>query len=163
VRLKVEKSTIFLSGEMNEDTDFDETLRMLKETHQATGERVRIDLSNVIRGNSVGIMNWIRYLYECQVPICYVNAPVWLVEQFNTINDFFRMDVSVESFFARFYSEADDDIYMRCLTVGVDIPLLDDYSDYELNMVDESGKAMEADFSTEMYFDFLRELKQKQG
>ena len=89
---------------------------------------------------------------KIQTPLCYVRTPVWLVEQFNMIDEFFDGDVSVESIYAHFYSPENDSSETRLLTLGTDVPILENYRNYNAS---SEGSQLEPDFDERSYFHFI--------
>lgn len=118
------------------------------------GARVRLDFSQVRRANSCGILTWFKLLEQLKPRVTYINVPVWLVEQFN-FSDALRGDALVESFQAPFYCPDKDAHAVITLTVGREVPLLADYSDFTLTVPGEGGAVFEPDFEPEEYFQFL--------
>jgi hypothetical protein len=152
---QINGSTVVFSGILDERTGAEVLRRVLSEARRAAhGERVRLDLSEVKRANSVGILTWFKLLDELKLRASYVNMPVWLVEQFN-FSDGLRGDLDIESFQAPFYCPAKDAHAVVNLMVGRDVPLLNDYSDFTISFQGEDGSTLEPDFEPEEYLQFL--------
>jgi len=153
--------SVVFEGVLDEHTQFAPLRTLLSETAQALkGARVRLDLSQVKRANSVGILGWFKLVQGLGLSATYVNVPVWLAEQFN-FADGLRGDTFVESLLAPFYCPEDDTHAIVTLVVGTQVPLLDDYSDFEIRIPGEGGKVLEPDFEPEEYFAFLANYHDK--
>lgn len=123
---------------------------------------VRVDFSGISFANSLGIREWCLCLEAFPHPITYVRAPCWLIEQMNIVQELLREDMDVESFFAPFFSEATDTTELKVLEVGTDVPLLDDYTDFEVPAKFLEG-GFTPDFDADSYFVFLTDLKRYRG
>jgi hypothetical protein len=118
---------------------------------------VELDFSEVPKANSVGLLKWVRILSELapkQIRLIYVDAPAWMVEQFGMIDEFFTGEVTVSSFFGRFYCPSEDIIVMKKLTLGQDIPLLQNYETFDIVLKGEDQR-LEPDFEVPVYLSFL--------
>ncbi len=115
---------------------------------------VRLDFGNVRRANSIGILAWAKFVDSSTFKFIYVNAPKWLVEQFNLCG-LLKIDSKVESFQAPFYCGEDDKHEVVTLVVGRDVPLQEDYSSFEIVCTGTDGSRLEADFEPAEYFCFL--------
>ncbi|MEY2988651.1 MAG: hypothetical protein RJB13_2172 [Pseudomonadota bacterium] len=147
--------TVFFSGILNEHVDLNNTEAVLHAAQQALTDqqpRVCLDLSQVSRANSSGLLQWLRLMKKTHIPLCYVRTPVWLVEQFNMIDEFFDGDVSVESIYAHFYSPENDTSETRLLNLGTDVPILENYRNYSATSEDSK---LEPDFDERSYFHFI--------
>ena len=152
---------VVFSGVLDESTQIDPIRASLQEAIAgARGGRVRLDFSQVKRANSVGILSWFRLVHGLAYAVAYVNVPVWLVEQFN-FADGLRGDTFVESVLAPFYCPSDDTHAIVVLTVGRELPLLEDYSELELRIPGANGKMLEPDFEADEYFQFLSANREK--
>lgn len=155
MEIAVREHTLEFSGTLSEDSRMDPVRdAILALSARRPGHRVRLDFSAVKRANSCGILAWFKLIEEIKVPTAYVRAPVWLVEQFN-YSDFLRNDAIVESLLAPFYSPESDTHEIVVLTIGKDLPILKDYSGFEIHPVNTRGETLEADFEPEEYFNFL--------
>jgi len=155
MQVRNEGHTVFFSGVLNEHVDLNNTEAALLAAQQSLTDkqkRVCLDLSQVSRANSSGLLQWLRLMKKIQTPLCYVRTPVWLVEQFNMIDEFFDGDVSVESIYAHFYSPENDSSETRLLTLGTDVPILENYRNYNAS---SEGSQLEPDFDERSYFHFI--------
>lgn len=147
----IKNNTLSLSGTLNEDTDF----HVLRQQIGLMGNRAfHVNLKRVERANSCGIIAWFKMVRELQLQITYVEAPIWLIEQFN-MNPFFLKGCSVKSFFAPFYDTSSNDHEILLLELGKDVPYLADYSDFELDPAELGRPELEADFDSEEFFQFV--------
>lgn len=144
-------NTLWLSGVLNEETDFQALKKILD---SGLPSPIRVNLKNVERANSCGIIAWFKLIRELQVSLVYTEAPVWLIEQFN-MNPFFLRSSSVESFYAPFYDVESNEHHLLLLCLGKDVPLQDDYSDFEVDSAAFGRSTLEADFDSEEYFQFI--------
>lgn len=148
-------STVSFSGILDEHTSADALRRTLTEAMQTVqGRRVSLDLSQVRRANSVGILTWFKLLRDLAPRATYVNMPVWLVEQFN-VSEGIRGDIDIESFQAPFYCPEKDTHAIISLVVGRDVPVQTDYEDFEISLPNPDGTVFEADFEPAEYLHFL--------
>lgn len=150
--------TVFFSGILNEHVDLNSTESAIHAARQSlsdTQTRVCLDFSQVSRANSSGLLQWLRLMKKIQIPLCYVRTPVWLVEQFNMIDEFFDGDVSVESIYAHFYYPETDSSETRLLTLGTDIPILENYRNFSTSSALTDAGQLEPDFDERSYFHFI--------
>lgn len=153
-----EGRVVSLDGVLNEHVDLQIIEAALTAATQAasteSGEII-LDLSKVQRANSSGLLQWLRMTKRLKLPLCYKNSPVWLVEQFNMIDEFFDGQVRVESIFAHFYCPETDSSETHLLTLGKDIPILDQYKTFHASATSTDGKTLEPDFDERSYFHFI--------
>lgn len=161
--LKVEGHTLRFSGVLDETTDMEQARQAIIALGASQGPEVYLDLSEVRRANSCGILSWLRLLRDVNLSFVYVNAPVWLIAQFNMISEFFVGRVRVESIQAPFYCPADDSSLSLTLFVGEDIPVRDDYEDFQFANRAIDGKEYEPDFDPAEYFSFIAANFQRFG
>lgn len=147
--------TVLFAGTLDEHTSADALRQALLEAVKTNpGRRVHLDLSQVSRANSVGILTWFKLLRDLAPSATYINMPVWLVEQFN-IGERIRGDIDIESFQAPFYCPEKDTHSIVSLVVERDVPLRDSYADFEISLPGDDGSVFEADFEPEEYLQFL--------
>jgi len=148
-----EKNRILkMEGELNENFSREEFDGIINALLSCSGDRIKINLSNIPRGNSTGIYLFIKSLSALKAPILFCDTPVWLVVQFNFMNDFFLNDVLVDSIQAEYVSEETMDSKIFTVKLGKDIPVLQEYEDTDFKMKDASGKIYVADFSDDYLF-----------
>jgi len=123
------------------------------------GKPLILDLSAVKRANSSGIITWLKFLQKAGVKMCYINSPVWLVNQFNMIDQFFENGSKVESIQAPFYCEDTGESLNINLNIGAEIPIKDSYEDFSLDNRIIDGQEYEPDFEPERYFSFLSSIQ----
>lgn len=160
---EVNGSTVVFKGVLDEKSSMTlvrETIEKAQ-TNSADGS-VRIDFGSVKRANSIGILAWAKFVDGSSYKFVYVNAPKWLVEQFNLCG-LLKSDSKVESFQAPFYSGDADKHEVITLVVGRDIPIQDDYSSFEIVASASDGTKLEADFEPAEYFNFLARKAQSVG
>lgn len=151
-------NTLVFSGILDEETSLDDLCASLKMI-EASGAKgpICIDLSSVTYANSAGVVVWLKFAHQSQVPFKYVNAPVWLVNQFNTVRGYFDNGSFVETLNAPYFSPKSQDSRVFTLQLGKDIPILDDYSSFNVPNRVSDGKNYEIDFAPERYFSFISE------
>ena len=158
MRVKREGEIVNLEGILNEHVDLQSVENEIAAAAQAAtaknGEAI-LDLSKVQRANSSGLLQWLRMTKRLNIPLCYINAPVWLVEQFNMIDEFFDGQVRVESIFANFYCTETDNIENHLLKLGIDVPIQEQYKDFQFKVISQQGKTLEPDFDERSYFHFI--------
>ena len=152
--VKFEGNVLFLSGVLDSQFPFAEVRRLLEDKPKDEPP-IFLDLSQIDRGNSLGMFEWIRLLQQMNLRFEYINTPVWLVEQFCSIDELLSPLIMVTSFFGLFACPADDSYETCLMEVGKEVPLLKDYSGFELKVASASGKTIEPDFVVEEYFSFL--------
>ena len=162
--VRVEGRTLHFSGVLDEASIMDAVKTSIEEgASNAAGQRVLFDLSEVKRANSCGILSWLRLLRDVDVPVTYINTPIWLIAQFNMIAEFFSGEVDVESIQAPFYCPDDDTSIALTLLIGKDVPVQDDYEDFEFENRTIEGREYEPDFDPAEYFAFIAVNYQRFG
>jgi hypothetical protein len=151
--------TIVFSGVLDEKSSM-ASVRGLVEKAMANSSDgfVRLDFGNVRRANSIGILAWAKFVDSTAFRFVYVNAPNWLVEQFNLCG-LLKADGKVESFQAPFYNSDNDKHEVVTLLVGKDVPIQDDYSSFEIVLAAADGTKLEADFEPAEYLSFLTRMR----
>jgi hypothetical protein len=142
---------IRFSGTLNEDSDFVLIRRFLEELNSTN---ISISFRAVQRANSCGIIAWFKLARELDLRVRYLETPVWLIEQFN-MSPFFLRNATVESFYAPFYEIESGGHEFKLLRVGIEVPILSNYSDFELDLQAAEFANIEADFQPEEYFFFI--------
>lgn len=156
MNIKVTGEALVFEGTLNEQTslqDLMEAVEVMKKKKMA--QPIGLDLSRVSRGNSVGIIVWVKFLKKAEVRMRYIAAPVWLVQYFNIMNQFFEYSSYVESFQAQFFCDDDPEGLTATLEVGKDIPLLSSYDDIQMEPRVVNGLSYKPDFLPKRYFSFL--------
>jgi hypothetical protein len=118
---------------------------------------VILDLSSVSRGNSAGIVTWLRFFKKIAHPAKYVNAPIWLVSQFSMIKGYFDHNSYVESFQAPYFDLKTEKSSSSILRIGKDLPLLESYENFQAPNLVINGNDCEPDFTPQQYFSFISE------
>jgi hypothetical protein len=140
------------SGILNEESDLEKVKAQLEPFHN---QNVRVSFAEVVRANSCGITSWLRLVRDLDLAITYVEAPVWLVEQFN-ISPFFLRKAYVESFCAPFFDPSTGNQSMQLVTVGQDIRPSDVHSeDTFAQPLAPHLDGLEPDFDPTEYLHFL--------
>ena len=152
----VNESIIEFSGLLNEESSVENIKKALEQAFNNSKDKiVCLDFSKVKRANSCGILAWYKLLGAFKDGICiYKNVPRWLVEQFN-ISDFLSERTRVESIQANFYCPSNDTHETLLLTLGKEIPILDNYDNFNLVMKSKDGLDLEIDFEPNEYFYFI--------
>jgi hypothetical protein len=142
---------IRFSGTLNEESEFVLIRQFLWE---ANSRSMAISFRNVQRANSCGIIAWFKLARELDVRIRYIETPVWLIEQFN-MSPFFLRNATVESFYAPFYEIESGGHEVKLLRVGIEVPILPNYADFEFDLQTAESVHIEADFQADEYFFFI--------
>jgi hypothetical protein len=116
---------------------------------------VIVDMSAVKRANSCGLLSWINLIKSFHVQFAYEKAPIWLVDQFNTNDEFLSDNTKVTSVLAPFYSTTTGKHHILPLIIGIDVPLQDSYTDFVPAVVGAEGESLEPDFDSDEFFYFL--------
>lgn len=154
--VKQDGSLVSLEGILNEHVDLQVVEAAISEASRTDKTSlVSLDLSKVNRANSSGLLQWLRMTKRLKCGLKYINTPVWLVEQFNMIDEFFDGKISVESIFAHFYCPDTDSSETHLLKLGADVPIREQYKDFQLKMTSADGKSLEPDFDERSYFHFI--------
>jgi ABC-type transporter Mla MlaB component len=151
-----EQGILKLEGSLDESISTELFQKVIEELKtQASGEAIPLDFSKVLRANSAGILTFLRVLKGANLRFKYINTPVWLVEQFSMINQFLENSSYVESLQVPYFCEDDDSEELLTFELGKEIPLLESYSDFELESRMINNKEYEPDVSPERYFAFI--------
>lgn len=154
--VKQEGHLVSLEGILNEHVDLQVVeAAVIEASKAAKGSSVSLDLSKVSRANSSGLLQWLRMTKRLKCGLNYINTPVWLVEQFNMIDEFFDGKISVESIYAHFYCPDTDSSETHLLKLGVEVPIQDQYKSFQLKVTSSEGKMLEPDFDERSYFHFI--------
>lgn len=156
MEVKVEGNEVRFSGVLDEGIAQDVIESVLKEAQKnCKDQRILVDYSEVKRANSCGILTWLQVTSMGSYPITYVNVPVWLIAQFNMIEEFMMGDITISSIQAPFYCPDTDETTILTLKVGEDIPVQEQYDDFEFPVQTIDGKEYEPDFEPSDYFLFI--------
>lgn len=151
-------NALIFEGQLDEMTSISHLVEAFEAIkRQGFKEPLILDLSNVSRGNSAGILTWLRFLKQIKTKSKYVNAPLWLVGQFNMITGYFEAESYVEGFQAPLFDPVSETSKVVTLKVGLDVPVLESYSDFSMNNTKIDGVEYEVDFVPEQYFSFISE------
>lgn len=158
MRVSVLPNTLIFEGTLSEDSSPTELASALAKLEQlGIKDAVSLDFSKVSRANSAGIVIWLKFLKTLKHPVKYVNAPVWLVGQFNMIKGYFDNGGFVESFQAPIFCPANEYSKVVTFQVGKEVPILKSFDDFRLpnRMID--GQEYEMDFDPGQYLSFISE------
>ena len=157
MEIEVHSSLVAFKGFLNEESSLDNIKDALLSACRNSGaaQAVSLDFSGVKRANSCGIFAWLKLLESLHFCIIYVNTPSWLVDQFSSISDFLKGNVTVESIQAPFYCPENDSHEYVTLLLGKDIPIQASYDDFEIFCTNKDGAKLEADFEPREYFHFI--------
>lgn len=151
-------NTLAFEGILDEETKIGDLIAAFNQLKKSgIKPPVNLDFSKVNYANSAGIVIWLKFSHEAAIPFKYVNAPVWLVNQFNMIRDYFENGSFVETIDAPYFAPKTQDSRVFTLRIGKDVPLKDDYNGFTLPNRSADGKNYEIDFSPERYFSFISE------
>jgi hypothetical protein len=156
MQIRVENNLVEFSGYLSEKSDADIIRKGLMQAASFSSDgSIRIDFSKVEKANSVGILTYLKTFLSMNLAVVYERVPIWLVEQFNVIDEFLVGNAVVASLYAQFYCPETNRSQMKLLHVGKDIPIQKDYADLDLTTKDEAGNSLEPDFDPATYFYFL--------
>ncbi len=155
MRAAAADSVMKFDGILDETTSFENLVSLAQPIEANSPEIVAADLSKIQRANSTGIVTWLRFVKQCPFPLKYVNSPKWLVSQFNMINGFFVNGSYVESFQVPFFCPEDESYFVFTMLVGIDIPILDSYTNFIVPNRMLNEKIYEVDIEPELYFSFI--------
>lgn len=162
MRINLEPNTMIFEGLLDENTSLVELKESLKKLSELAVKSayplpVVVDFSKVVRANSSGILTWLRFLQSSSTQFKYVNAPTWLVGQFNIVSGYFENGSFVYSFYVPFYAPKTRSSKNLLMTVGVDIQIQTEYASVSIpsRMID--GDMFEIDFEPNRYFSFIKE------
>ena len=148
--------TLVFEGVLDETCVLDDFLKVFEDfKSQGHNGEVKVDLSKVKRANSTGIVVWLKFLQSIKTPVCYMNCPVWLVNQFNMIDQFFHNNSKVGSIQTPFYCEETGACRVVTLNLGEEVPILESYENYTFENRTIDGKVYEPDFDPEGYLSFI--------
>jgi hypothetical protein len=151
-------NSLIFDGILDEETSLDVLLGGFEKLKKAgMNPPVNLDFSKVTYANSAGVVIWLKFIHQSGVPFKYVNAPVWLVNQFNMISDYFGNGSFVESIDAPFFAPKSQESRVFTLKLGTDVPVLDDYTTLRIPNKTADGKIFEIDFTPERYLSFISE------
>ncbi|MGZ3722000.1 MAG: hypothetical protein ACXVA9_03655 [Bdellovibrionales bacterium] len=151
-------NTLVFDGILDEETSMDELIGAFEKLKKAgITPPVSLDFSKVTYANSAGIVVWLKFSRHAATAFKYVNAPVWLVNQFNMINNYFEGGSFVQSLQVPYYAPKTQDSRVFTLELGKDIPLKENYTGLALPNRQFDGKLYEIDISPERYFHFISE------
>jgi hypothetical protein len=151
---KTDGNTILFYGELTEQTD--DALLTECITKSNTFESLSLDFSEVDGANSNGIIKLTKYLNAINASYNFINTPIWLLESFSMVSGLIKDPALVSTVRLPFYSEDEDKEIVKVFEIGKDIPILDDYSNFELDDIEQEGVVYSAEFDESMIFSFLK-------
>lgn len=120
---------------------------------EVSSSPVEFDFNSVSRSSSSGILEWMKFIKQYSGHFYYVNCPVWLINQFNSMSDLFKKGESaVLSFWAPYFCEADESNQYILFRIPRDVPLT---GDFEPVPIREGGKEFGPDFIPARYLRFI--------
>ncbi|MFW5871861.1 MAG: hypothetical protein ACOCUT_02035 [bacterium] len=139
-----EQGKLFFEGVIDEDFSGDKISSVKFKNYL-------IDFDKVSMINSCGIREWITYLetIDSQSKITYVNCPPVIVNQMNIVAGFLTPNAKVESFYAPYYDEEEDEEIIKLLKV-------EDIKDGKAPVLtNDNGEELEFDGIEKQYFNFI--------
>lgn len=130
-------------------------LHLLKEKTKIT-----LDLGDLDRANSSGLRFLAILLQEFSTRIGIKRLPAFFVELIN-VAAIIPDSVEIISFHVPFYHPKTDHIEEICLEIGKDIPLKDNYEDFDCMALVSRDSGLIPDFEPQEFFTFLTERLQK--
>lgn len=158
MRVNVLPNTMIFEGVLDENTSLTDIMDAFTKLKNAGAKApITLDFSKVVRANSSGILIWLKFLKATNFQFKYVNAPVWLVGQFNMISGYFESGSFVESFQAPYFAPKSQASQHFKIIIGNEIKLQQAYSDSDLPKRVVNGEEYEIDFDPQQYFHFIVE------
>lgn len=147
---------IICSGAMDESLSGSELKAIFEKLRPTLGAQpLAVDFANVRSANSNGVVNWLRFLDSTRHPVKYQNAPIWMVRQFNMLQQFFAFGSFAESITVPFHSTTGTESIAVVLKLGSEIELRPNYRDFELPPRVIQGESYAMDCDPEAYFAFI--------
>jgi len=142
------KGLINFTGQIDEDSDFSS----IKALNCST---LTFDFNEITLINSCGVREWINYVesLEHNIEIIYKRCPQIVIEQINMVHGFIRKGTKVESFYAPYYSEDNDDVVKILLNAS------DIIGGKAPTKSSESGEELEFDAIEAQYFQFMSQME----
>jgi hypothetical protein len=153
--INISSHCIRLRGVLNEDVTQMQFEQTLSAAFASIKGRLTVDFSEVSRTNSCGIARWISAVSNKNYPLNYTSVPIWLLEQFLMIEEFSSGDMYIDSLILPFYCVDSDVDIQKCLAIGKEIPLLNDYSNFSFDFLDQDGRQFVVNFDADALFDLL--------
>lgn len=158
MKVVVLPDSLVFEGVLDEETlPADLSAALSKLVAAGSKATVKLDLSKVSYCNSAGIMVWIRFLRASNMKFQYINAPIWLINQFNMIGEVLINGSFVSSFQAPYFCTETQESRSLTLELGKDLPVMQDYSSYTATNRIIEGKEYEPDYNPPRYFHFIAE------
>ncbi len=150
---------VFLKGFLDEDINSKELLdSLLAAEKEVTTKYLKVNFSDVQLANSVGILHWLKSIESLKTPLCYSQAPKWLVSQLNMVPQFMHNNAVVESFDVPFYCEDNDDEIIQQFITGQDIEIKgESFSVEDFPTIEKDGSSYNIDVLPKNYFRFITE------
>jgi anti-anti-sigma regulatory factor len=142
-----DKTIVYFAGHINEDADFSTAL-----IGKPNG--LILDFANILFINSCGIREWIQFQDKLpnHTQLIYRNCPQVIVEQMNIIKGFVRKGGIIESFYAPYFDEENNEELQILITP-------DDVKDGKApRRLNKEGHELEFDEIEAQYFNFLKNL-----
>ena len=139
---------IKLSGQIDEDAIFNSITI-------DDSQVLFFDFNDIILINSCGVREWINFIDSIgsQTTIIYKNCPQIVIEQINMVHGFIKKGTKIDSFYAPYYSEAEDRVEKVLLTTQ------DIVSGKAPTKYSESGEELEFDAIEAQYFQFIQQME----
>ena len=147
--------TLKFTGILDEACKQDELVSLLEEARGNGNDEVEVDFSSTKYANSAGILVWIKVLEAYGYPIKYIQAPKWLVNQFNMVPQLINGKNSVQNIEIPFYNSETDKEICLFYAIGREIPIQENYDGFVVKSVNEDGLEFLPDIIPEKYFSFI--------
>jgi hypothetical protein len=138
---------IILKGQIDEDSDFSELLKL-------KNSEIKFDLRQVTMINSCGIREWINYIDKIlgKTKISYLQCPQVIIDQINMVKGFVPSGAAIESFFAPYFCEECD----KEQSVLLNVAEMKGFSAPKQKCA-KCSNDMEFDAIEQQYFHFLKQ------
>ena len=134
-------------GQVNENFAFDDL-------DLAGADTIHLDLDGIVMMNSSGVKRWFKFIEAIpgETKIVYHNVPPIIVTQMNIVEGFLSPNAGVETFYAPYFDEENDEEVKKLLKPA-------DVVDKKApTLTNEGGEELEFDALEETYFKFLDKL-----
>lgn len=146
---KDQETTVYLIGVIDEDSNFDSIISL-------NANKYIFNFKDVSMINSCGVREWINFIEKIPASsqLIYQNCPQVVIEQINMVHGFIRKGAQVETFYAPYYSEKEDQVkkillHTKDITNGKAPSIKDP----------QSEEVLEFDAIEAQYFNFLKQME----
>lgn len=154
-----QEAVIALKGWMDERIETSGIRQILINLYKEKS-KVILDLGDLDRANSSGLRYLAILLQEFGARVGIQRLPAFFVELIN-VAAIIPDNVDIISFHVPFYHPKTDHVEEICLEIGKDIPLKDNYEDFDCTSLVSPESGLIPDFEPQEFFTFLTERLHK--